>query len=38
MLIDQQQFWALIEAAKQATGGDCRAQAAHLVAALGAVG
>jgi hypothetical protein len=33
--MDREQFWALVEAAKQATGGDCRAQAAHLVAALG---
>jgi Protein of unknown function (DUF4240) len=33
--MDREQFWALVEAAKQATGGDGRAQAAHLVAALG---
>jgi hypothetical protein len=32
--MDREQFWALIEAAKTATGGDCRAQTAHLVAAL----
>jgi Protein of unknown function (DUF4240) len=33
--MDREQFWALIQAARAATGGDCRAQAAHLVAALG---
>jgi hypothetical protein len=33
--MDREQFWALIEAAKAATDGDCRAQTAHLVAALG---
>jgi hypothetical protein len=33
--MDREQFWALIEAAKAATGGDCRAQTAQLVAALG---
>jgi hypothetical protein len=33
--MDGEQFWTLIEAAKAATGGDCRAQTAHLVAALG---
>jgi hypothetical protein len=32
--MDRDQFWALIEAAKAATGGDCRAQTAYLVAAL----
>jgi len=32
--MDRAQFWALIEAAKAATAGDCRAQAAHLVTAL----
>jgi len=32
--MDREQFWALIEAAKAATGGDCRAQTAQLVAAL----
>ena len=32
--MDREQFWALIEAAKTAIGGDCRAQTAHLVAAL----
>jgi Protein of unknown function (DUF4240) len=33
--MDREQFWALIQAARAATGGDCRAQAARLVAALG---
>jgi Protein of unknown function (DUF4240) len=33
--MDREQFWVLIEAAKAATGGDCRAQTAQLVAALG---
>jgi Protein of unknown function (DUF4240) len=32
--MDRKQFWALIEAAKAATGGDCRAKTAQLVAAL----
>ena len=32
--MDREQFWALIEAAKSAGGGDCRAQTAQLVAAL----
>jgi Protein of unknown function (DUF4240) len=32
--MDRGQFWALIEAAKAATGGDCRAQTAQLIAAL----
>jgi hypothetical protein len=32
--MDREQFWALIEAAKAATGGDCKRQAAQLVAAL----
>jgi Protein of unknown function (DUF4240) len=32
--MDREQFWALIEAAKAATSGDCRAQTAHLIAAL----
>ena len=32
--MDREQFWALIEAAKAASGGDCRAQTAQLVAAL----
>ena len=32
--MDREQFWALIEAAKTATGGDCQAQAGQLVAAL----
>jgi hypothetical protein len=32
--MDREQFWALIEAAKTASGGDCRSQAAQLVAAL----
>jgi hypothetical protein len=32
--MDREQFWALVEAAKAATGGDCQAQAAQLVAAL----
>jgi hypothetical protein len=32
--MDREQFWALIEAAKVATGSDCRAQTAQLVAAL----
>src|SRR5215207_3587658 len=32
--MDREQFWALIEAAKMATGGDCRAQSAQLGAAL----
>ena len=32
--MDREQFWALIEAAKTATGGDCQAQGAELVAAL----
>ena len=32
--MDREQFWALIEAAKTATGGDCQAQTARLVAAL----
>jgi hypothetical protein len=33
--MDRQQFWALIEATKTATGGDCQQQAAQLVAVLG---
>jgi hypothetical protein len=33
--MDREQFWALIEAARAATGGDCRALTAQLVAALG---
>ena len=32
--MDREEFWALIEAAKAASGGDCRAQTAQLVAAL----
>jgi hypothetical protein len=32
--MDREQFWALIEAAKSSTGGDCDAQTAELVAAL----
>jgi Protein of unknown function (DUF4240) len=32
--MDREQFWALIEAARTATGGDCQAQTAQLVAAL----
>jgi hypothetical protein len=32
--MDREEFWALIEAAKAATGGDCKQQAAQLVAAL----
>jgi hypothetical protein len=32
--MDREQFWALIEAAKAATGGDCQAQTAQLVAVL----
>jgi hypothetical protein len=28
--MDGEQFWALIEAARAATGGDCKQQAAHL--------
>jgi hypothetical protein len=32
--MDRAQFWALIEAAKIATGGDCRALTVQLVAAL----
>ena len=32
--MDREQFWALIEAAKAAPGGDCQAQTAHLIAAL----
>ena len=32
--MDREQFWALIEAAKAVTGGDCQAQTAHLIAAL----
>ncbi len=32
--MDRVQFWALIEAAKTATGSDCQAQTAQLVAAL----
>jgi Protein of unknown function (DUF4240) len=32
--MDREQFWARIEAAKTATGGDCRAQTARVVAAL----
>jgi hypothetical protein len=32
--MDREQFWALIEAAKAASGGDCKRQAAQLVAAL----
>jgi Protein of unknown function (DUF4240) len=32
--MDREQFWALIKAAKAATGGDCQAQTAQLVAAL----
>jgi hypothetical protein len=32
--MDREQFWALIEAAKAAGGGDCPAQTAQLVAAL----
>jgi hypothetical protein len=33
--MDREQFWAMIEEAKAATGGDCPAQTAQLVAALG---
>ena len=33
--MDREQFWALIEEAKAASGGDCKQQAAQLVAALG---
>ena len=33
--MDREQFWALIEEAKAASGGDCQQQAAQLVAALG---
>jgi hypothetical protein len=33
--MDREEFWAMIEAARAATGGDCQAQAARLVAALG---
>jgi Protein of unknown function (DUF4240) len=33
--MDREQFWALIEATKTATGGDCKAQTAQLAAALG---
>ena len=33
--MDREDFWALIETAKTATGSDCRAQAAQLVAVLG---
>ena len=33
--MNREQFWALIETAKVATGSDCRAQTAQLVAALG---
>jgi hypothetical protein len=33
--VDRQHFWALIEATKTASGGDCKAQIAQLVAALG---
>jgi Protein of unknown function (DUF4240) len=32
--MDREQFWALIEAAKTSSGGDCQAQTAQLVAAL----
>jgi hypothetical protein len=32
--MDREQFWALVEAAKAATGDDCEQQAAQLVAAL----
>jgi hypothetical protein len=32
--MDREQFWALIETAKAATDGDCRAQNAQLVALL----
>jgi Protein of unknown function (DUF4240) len=32
--MDREQFWAPIEAAKAATGSDCKQQAAQLVAAL----
>jgi hypothetical protein len=32
--MDREQFWALIEAARAATGDDCEQQAAHLVATL----
>jgi hypothetical protein len=32
--MDRGQFWTLIEAAGAATGGDCRAMTAHLIAAL----
>jgi hypothetical protein len=33
--MDREQFWALMEAAKAASGGDCKRQVAQLVAALG---
>jgi Protein of unknown function (DUF4240) len=32
--MDREQFWALVEAAKAAAGGNCKQQAAQLVAAL----
>jgi Protein of unknown function (DUF4240) len=32
--MDHKQFWALIETAKAATGGGCRAQTTHLTTAL----
>ena len=32
--MNREQFWGLIEAAKTATGGDCQAQTAQLVAPL----
>jgi hypothetical protein len=32
--MDREQFWALIEEAKAATGGDCRTQTTQLIAAL----
>jgi hypothetical protein len=32
--MNREQFWALIEAAKTSSGGDCQAQTAQLVAAL----
>lgn len=32
--MDREQFWALVEVAKAASGGDCKQQAAQLVAAL----
>ena len=32
--MDREQFWTLVEAARMVSGGDCQAQAGHLVAAL----